>query len=227
MRLAVISCWAYRDAWAPFFALLDKFWPNHPSVTLIADVIGRESPAPLKIPTFQGPESRPWSWCEVLTAYARTIGDEPLLLMQEDFFLTAPVQEELIASAVKEFDDPEVGCVRLYPCPGGSGEGSEHFGIVPRGTRYRISCQAALWRPSFLVSIARHCSTAFRFEVMGTHIAKSMPQTVLAFRHELRPWPMEYLCTAINRGRWTQDAKRICDQHSISADWSMRAFHPA
>lgn len=210
MRIAVVTCWKYRDCWEPFAALFDHFWPN-PNATLefITD----------------SPGSSKSSWCDVLNDYITKV-QEPILLMQEDFFLSAPVRTELVHRAIEQYEAQKAGCVRLYPCPGGIQDyGDPHYAIVPRGTQYRISCQAALWRPSYLKQILSACgSTPFDFEIRGTELAEMLDEPVLAFKRELQPWPMEYLCSAISRGKWNPDAKVLCDRLGISADWSQREF---
>lgn len=164
-------------------------------------------------------------WSQAVAQFANTVEHEAVLLMQEDFFLTAPVKEDLIVEAMIQLHEQKAGCVRLYPCPGSDEEyGNLRFGSISRGAPYRISCQAAIWRPSYLSSIASQFSTAAEFELRGTPASCEMPEDVLSIKRESSPWPMEYLCSAISRGLWNPDAKRLCDQHGIVGDWSMRAF---
>jgi hypothetical protein len=226
MRLAVISCWAYRDAWAPFFALLEKFWPNHPQAWLLTEHIEPSAKVPNNVQVFSGPNSLRWSWCQVVRAFALTSGDEPILLMQEDFFLSGPVNTGLIERALVELELQKAGSVRVYPCPGGDIDyGNPYFAEVQHGTSYRISCQATIWRPSFLAEIARF-RTPFDFEVLGGPVADNMPDKVLAFKRDVHPWPMEYLCTGIIRGKWMADSRALLEANGIPVDFSMRKELP-
>ena len=216
MNLAMISCEAYSDAWPPFFALLDKFWPDHPPVTLITDRVPSEAILPRSCAAFCVGNL---SWCGILEAYA-LFQTKPFLLLQEDFFLTANVKTELVAAALAQMG-PNIGGVRLYPCPGGgvSLESDRRIGIAAQS--YRISCQATIWRPQFLAELLSSIGpgSAADFELKGSVICQG---TMLAWMRECHPWPIEYLCSAITRGKWTPDAKKLCDVHGIPVDWSRR-----
>lgn len=232
MKLVVISCWAYRDAWRPFFSLLDKFWPDHPTpVWLLTDRMAGDGPVGKTVAVYSGPHSQRWPWCQVLLNFLRAHDSTPVLLMQEDFFLNAPVYEPFIEHGLKLLKDRNAGCVRLYPSPGGIEYcGDDLFALVPPGAPNRISCQAALWDPNYLAQVTQSSmsttSEAGDFENLGTPFADSLPQPVLAFRRDVKPWPMEYLSSAINRGLWNPDAIRLCEKHDIPLDRSMREVQP-
>lgn len=228
-HVVVISCWNYRDAWRPFFELFQKFWPECPyDRTLITDA--PEGAILAQFPIGWATSAYPTctSWCEVLSAFAFNIdrGDRlPILLFQEDFFLTAPVRQELVEHGLQQMAERDAACVRLYPCPGSDADyGDPYFGIVNRGTPYRTSCQAAFWRPRHLYEIAKWFQTPSEFETSGTTLSEDLPSDVLAFKRDMQPWPMEYLCSAISRGKWNPDAKRLCDTLGIEVDWSARPF---
>lgn len=222
MKLAVISCWKYRDAWHPFFALLEHFWPDHPQAWVLTDEFHPDAETPANVRIFAGPKRQHWSWCEELTNFAES-SDEPFLLCQEDFFLNAPVQTHLVVHALDQLEAHAAGCVRLYPMPGGETEyGDPYFARVEPGTDYRVSCQAAIWRPAFALNIARRFKTASQFEIRGSRISDTLPEPVLAFKRDVKPWPLSYLCSAISRGRWNPDARRLCESLGIEADWTMR-----
>lgn len=227
MRLAVVSCDAYSDAWKPFFALLDHYWMLAPKPWLVSDGPDHykqwndsQSAAPNFIPMFGLGD-----WCSVLRTFACQVNDYPIL-MQEDFFLTGHVDNDLIVYAQKQMKAMGAGCVRLYPCPGANEDYGDPFvGMVTKGTDYRISCQAAIWEPNYLLKILRQCKgTAADFEINGTKIAESLPEPVLAWKRKATPWPMSYLCSAISRGKWNPDAKKLCDEHGIYVDFEKRGF---
>src|SRR5678816_278898 len=137
MKIAVITCNAYKDAWAPFRELFAKFWPDCPY------------PMQFYAESFAGE-----TWCQIVSRMAENANDT-VLLMLEDFFLRAPVHQDLIEHGLQEMKIYDAGCVRLYPCPGGiENYGDPYFGVSPRGVRYRISCQASLFKPSYLHAIA-------------------------------------------------------------------------
>jgi hypothetical protein len=151
--------------------------------------------------------------------------DEPILMFQEDFFLTETIRTWIIQRALLEFRRLNAGCVRLYPMPGADGEyGNSEFGCIPAGTPYRISCQAAIWDPQYLANICEVGGMAMHFEINGSNFSNTLPQPVLGWKRDVKPWPLEYICSAISAGRWDPNAKKLCDSLGIEADFSMRAF---
>lgn len=210
MRIAVITCEKYSDCWDPFLALFRKFWPD--------------CPYPV---AFHKEQNAGDTWCSVVRRCAQEAGDDPILLMQEDFWLNKPVGQAVVAHALELLKSRAAGVVRLYPSPGGTEDiGDSYFAAVPRGTRYRISCHASVWRPGYLDEIARGAmwttGEAGDFENLGSPYADALPQEVLAFKYELQPWPVDYIASAVGRGKWNPDAIRLCEEHGIPLDRSMR-----
>lgn len=224
MRVAVISCEKYSDAWHPFFELFRRFFYCSPewSYWLLTDFVGNNT-LPMPWTVFE----HPGTWCETLKAFADQ-SDEPFLLMQEDFFLNAPVSDLNIRYALKQMEVKNAGAVRIYPCPGATSEyGDALYGLVDKRTPYRISCQATIWKPQFVSAIAARCNTPAEFELNGTQYSDLMPEPVLAWKRQVEPWPIQYICSAIGRGKWDPNAKALCDKYGIQADFSRREFQSA
>lgn len=224
MRVAVASCWKYRDCWRPFFLLFEKFWPemDPECVDLISDEFDDALDWPMK--NVYVSENKPWA--KMLAEYA---GDfdyyEAIMLLQDDMFLNAPVNQPLIEHALDVLDYDDVGAVRLYPCPGANAPSPDfYFGPVTRGTAYRNSLQATIYRPDYLRAIASRYNTPQEFEIEGSKWAsESRSELVLAFKRELpQPWPISYECTAVVSGKWTRSALELCASHGIEVDTSMR-----
>lgn len=215
MRIAVITCYAFRDTWTPFRLLFQKFWPACPYPwEFYSDDHGER---------FGFGES----WCSVVARCAKDAGNDAILLLLDDYFLTAPVQQHLVEHGLKQLGEMNAGCVRLYPMPGGvEWYGDPYFKLVPHGSPNRISCQAAIWNPHYLYKVAMGSTTttseAGDFENLGSPFAESLTEPVLAFDRQTHPWPMDYLCSAISRGKWEPAAIDLCKLHEITLDRSMR-----
>lgn len=220
MTIVVASCWKYRDAHMPFAKLLKKFWPSckYPTVLLTDKSEDATMRAYTAIYLAEG------SWCEMVADAATGIGG-PILLMQEDFFLNGAVNELLVEQGLQQLDEREAAMVRLYPCPGGDiPYGDKWYAEIPKGAPYRVSCQATIWRPDVLHKIAFTCDTPADFEIRGSKVSNEFDEPFLAFRRDVQPWPISYLCSSISRGCWEPAAKELCDLHGIEVDWTMRPF---
>lgn len=221
MELIVASCFKYRDAWKPFCRLLKKFWPDCPYKTrLITDKLESglwEGDSVTEI-------GKDFGWGQNLLIGLEGQGSH-VLLFQEDFFLTAPVWTSKISDYHKcAILHSHVGCLRLYPCPGADSEwpSSADLGIVSKYQTYRISCQVAIWRTDYLKSILARFNDPRDFEVFGSHISNLCDDVVLSVYREHLPWPVQYLCSAIGRGRWSKDAVKLCSENNLELDLKFR-----
>ncbi len=222
MRIAVVSCWKYRDAWTPMMRLLDKFWPDCSDIDLITDELKVPWPSVFPARFYFATEKQ---WCATVREYANEYASEDgILILQEDMFLNAPVNTELVEHGLEILKRENVGAVRLYPCPGATTASYDpYFGMVEPHTQYRTSCQATIWKPEYLHAIASRFSTPAEFELLGSSWASAnRTEEVWAFKREVQPWPLSYFCSAISRGLWEPAALEFCRQHGIEVDTSMR-----
>lgn len=220
MRVAMITCRKYQDCWIPFISLFRKFWPDCPwKLSLVTDQFMSDHTFAVDDVYVTNGET----WCAVLCDFLRGIDDEEVMLMQEDFLLSDYAHQELIDYALLQMRERHAGCVRLYPCPGSDGEyGDPFIGAVASGSRYRISCQAALWRKDYLLGIAERFTGPADFELDGTIYSEGLPDEVLAWKRDVRPYPLSYTATAIINGEWAAGIRQFCEERGVSTDWSMR-----
>lgn len=219
-EVIVASCARYSDAWCPFISLFKKFWPECPwSVTLVADRAPEKWDGDWAIIT-----GRDYGWANNLGYALATLESDVVILFQEDFFLSARAEDEFIKSAVvKVRHTADIGCYRLYPCPGPDVNIDADHGEVKKGTMYRTSCQVAVWKVSYLKKLLHHCTDAASFEIQGTKNSESLDERVLAVRRDRLTWPIQYICSAISRGKWNPDALKLCDRYEIIIDKTRRA----
>lgn len=210
----VISCQKYQDTWTPFLALFEKFHGG--PITLLTD-----GWTPRLFPKWVRLHVETGSWCEMLRKFAQK-QSAPFLLCQDDFFLNEPVDPFLMG--IGEALSDKADCVRMYPCPGADTPiHNDFFGEVSPNSEYYISCQASWWNPRFLEKIIIPTMHRTRdFEITGSYEARTRGARILSVKRELKQWPMQYICSAINRGKWNPDAIILCQKLGIPIDTSMR-----
>lgn len=222
--IAVISCYAYRDAWRPFIDLLRRFWPDCPyQVVLVTDQAGSA------LYDVYGWDyihqcGSDLGWAKNLLHFFSTLDErtQNILLMQEDFFITELVD----TTKIKLADDAAklAHCVRIYPCPGPDTKLTDDFGLIAEDAPYRVSCQAAVWNREHLTSILDKVNTPFEFEIEGTKL--KLKGTYLSVYRE-KKYPLSYICSAISRGKWNPDAIKLCQTLGIDIDTTMRPIEGA
>ena len=174
VTLLVNSSDGFEDCWGPFVHFLRHYWPDcaysillntetkdwsSPSVELRTSRVGTGAAARL-------------SWSDCLIRAIDQVATPLLLYFQEDYFIEKPVRDDVVSRAVQlMLDHPEIGHIALTrhgsvgpfapsPYPG--------FSVISRNARYRISTQAALWRPDVLRSYLDPRENGWMFEILGT-----------------------------------------------------------
>lgn len=222
MIIAVVTCRKYRDCLLPFFSLFRKFWQTCPYKVWLVTDSHDTGPIPDKdCRVHCAGESK--SWCEVVASFAAST-KENICVFQEDFLINAPVNELLIVNGLQQLEERKAAMVRIYPCPGGDiPYGDKWYAGIPKGTRYRVSCMASIWDPRILAEIASKCGeTPFDFEITGSKLSNDYREPFIAFRRDVQPWPISYICSAISRGKWEPHALEFCRQQGVEVDTSMR-----
>lgn len=227
----------YNDCWEPFFKLFVKYWPDcKGSIWLNTEHKSFEYPN-LKINSIHGctvhhiPINRKVTWSQCFLWALNAIDKDIILYMQEDYFLKAPVKNDIIESFVKLMNNhPEIKCIHLTdqalhtdsPSP------YEHLGIVARKQQYRISCQAALWRKEELMEIIRKHESAWEFEEFGSQRSSILNHEYLVVdsnwvkldKFEILP----YVFTGIVQGRWYEPVVSLFKRNGIEIDFNLRGF---
>ena len=210
----VSSCDTFFDAWRPFSAFLQKFWSDCPlEVFLLTNELALRSPRLRALAV--GPD-RGWS-SNLLDALAQ-IGQPYVLYLQEDYFLTAPVDRGQMAQDFAEVINSGADslCFRARSEPDDGFEPlNDRFGIVPLTSDGRTRCQVTLWKRSALQSILRSGETAWNFEARGS--ARTQAMRILSYRSRENT-PIPYLMSAISRGFWMPEAIALCRAHHVPID---------
>lgn len=96
MRILILSCDKYEPCWKPFFALLDKYYPNHPECYLVTETKRCQYCPTINV-------NNP-NWTTRFRCALEIIDDDEVLVMLDDFFIRKPVDEDRI-NRIKFTDD--------------------------------------------------------------------------------------------------------------------------
>ena len=233
MAILVNSSDGFRDCWYPFFHLLETHWPHcRFPLYLNVEEATYEHPS-LKVhclnhPRLPSGENVPWS--DRLIESLQAIPERYVMYMQEDYFLDAPVRDDLVEDCLRIVAEEAVGCVHLtgFGSQGGAKTAERPYLVdVPRISRYRTSTQAAIWDKDVLLSYVRRQETVWETEILGTIRAWSRYaaiRTIDRQRLEGRP-VMSYTGTGIIRGKWHPEMVPLFARHGIPMDFQRRGFY--
>lgn len=234
--LLVNSSDTFEDCWDPFFTLYRKYWnPKGIPVLLNTEWKSGYSYPGVDIQCTRanaGYPERRLSWSECLLGALDQVETDLLIYMQEDYFLEAPVLNDLITSLTDY----------MQLNPGIAYIGLTHFGNLPPfmpwkdrddlvrvgKTHYRISTQAGIWRKSALKSYLRPEENGWMFEVYGTRRAWNRKDVFLTLNreqyHQGHP-AILYTHTGIIKGRWHPGMPSLFAKHGIHMDFDRRGFY--
>ena len=221
IAVLVSSCDRFFDAWRPFHAFLQKFWSDCPlEIFLITNELEVRSPRLRSLAI--GPDR---GWSSNLLVALDQITHPYLLYLQEDYFLTAPVNRAQLAQDFAEAIEAGAAslCFRARSEPdAGFQPLNDRFGVVPLNSDGRTRCQVTLWKKSALQEILRPGETAWNFEARGS--ARTQVMQILSYRRRENT-PIPYLMSAISRGFWMPEAIALCHAHRVTIDPLFRPIY--
>lgn len=167
--------------------------------------------------------------------YAQALDQIPedyVIYLQDDFFLYADVNHELLQRALDFLKNSDYDYVRLIRC-GYQTPLDKHvkdnFFEVDMATQDAFSMQATLWKKRRMRDLYTHVASAKWLEgehwnvgarqmkIKGVFTWNGEPQ-IGKFHYDSVIWP--YVCTGINKGQWNMDEypeimKRLVKHYNI------------
>lgn len=232
--ILVNTCDGFEDCWEPFFKLFSRFWPDCKATVYLNTEFKSYSYSGLNVVPVRNTEGRGLAratWSQCLRWALESIDDDIILYMQEDYFLKDTVKNDLVEFYVNLMHSDEyIKCIHLTDQSVDTCGNSEYdnLDIVKKNQRYRVSCQAALWRKDELLSLIRDYESAWEFEEFGSKRSAAMGHLYLAVSHSFvqldRFEIIPYIFTGIVRGRWYEPTKDLFQRNEIMVDWDRRGF---
>lgn len=234
--ILINTCDKFEDCWDPFFKLFKLYWSDcRGTVYLNTEYKDYSYPGLSVVPvkgcvgkSFKG-KFATWSSC--LKWALDKMDSDIVLYMQEDYFLKAPVKNDLVEKYVKlMYEHPDVKCIHLTDQAVRTRVKSEfeNLDIVEFNQRYRVSCQAALWRREELYALIREYEDAWRFEEFGSQRSAVMKSKYLCVSRDfvkLNQFEIiPYIFTGIVQGRWYEETVPLFEKHGIEMDFTKRGM---
>ena len=175
----------------PYVYLFNKYWGEDYRVV----VLGYKEPD-FELPTNfkfvsmgESQEGGAEGWSSYLYDYFNSIDDDHIILTLEDFLPAAPPDVEVLESIVNLMKDSDsVGRFDLTwdlftnckHTPSPSLNESINLCEISKGVMYRVSCQPAIWKRSFLLNILNGTTNPWNFEMYGSQLSDQHSETILS-----------------------------------------------
>jgi hypothetical protein len=161
-------------------------------------------------------------WASNMLNALRQIDADRIIVFQEDFLLTADVDTATVRRLVRYSRDNDVGCLRMCPCPGPSGEWRDGFlGTIGMYDQYRVSLQLAIWDRQVFQSLMREGESAWDLESKGGERSRLSDKPFLSLWRQpddTPGGPIRYFITAVTRGVWERGALDLLEHEGIPMD---------
>lgn len=234
--ILVNTCDKFEDCWDPFFKLFSKYWPDYKGKIYLNTEYKDYSFKGLNIIALKVCEgisdTKRLTWSECLKIALSKINEETILYLQEDYFFKDFVKDEIVNSFAGLINlNSDIDCIHLTDqavIPDAPSDKYHKLWRVAYKQRYRISCQAALWRKSILSGYLLEHESAWQFEEFGSKrgaIFKHNFYVVDSKWIQLNKFEIiPYIFTGIVQGRWFEEVVPLFQSNEISIDYNIRGY---
>ena len=164
------KCDAYSDLWDGFFYLFKKYWPEYNGEIIFNSEQKTYSDESLNIVNIEN--DRKLSWSERLANAIKQASSDYVLLMMDDFYLRAPVDDGMFNKILQYMSGNEdVVSITFLNEPGITSKvvpEIEGFYYRKKVCQYKMTAHITLYRKDFLLNILRKGESAWDFEINGS-----------------------------------------------------------
>ena len=221
MVILINSTDSFADAWPAFFRLFSIYWPDCPYRLVLNTETAEFEHSSLNIASLAHMNKK--SWSSSLIEALRSISDDYVLYLQEDYFLRSKTNTRQVQDALDWLIMEDLDCVQLTHI-GSVFMNQTSNRRVPKDSNYFVSTQAAIWRKDSLLKILRPWETGWNFEHFGSLRARNLSMEFGHIDRTLSP-VLNYVNTGIVKGKWNKDVVDLFARHEIYLDYSTRGFY--
>lgn len=218
----VCSCDKYADLLAPFSTLWRKFWTDCPFETvLVTETEPRGSLCFGRVVACgQG-----GNWCSRLVEALETISTPYVLMLCDDYYLSAPVDTAGIMLRLEQAKSHDAANLRMIPnpepCARNSSPAEGGLFEYHKNTAYCIATQAGIWNREFLLDLAKGKSSIWEFERCGSFEVGAERRPLLVTPTKEFPF-----IDAVHKGYWEKFGVKCLADNGIGYDFSKRGLPP-
>lgn len=167
------SCDKYEDAWLPYMKLAEKFWPDCPYQFYLNTEHKPFSNAGFPVTVLNvlvKDDEKNVPWGKRLKDCLLRIQSPYVIIMLEDFFLQAPVNQEELARCINLMENDERYAAIYFKQIAGFTEVDDaepKYFQMKENKMYKLNLQAGIWRKSDLEALVEDDDSPWSFEFVG------------------------------------------------------------
>lgn len=217
--VVVSSCDAYEDAWAPFFTLFFKYWPDCPfPIYLITET---KTYLDFRVVTLSYPDK---SWATRTKNALEQIRESYVVWILEDLFLEAKTDNNYILRLLDYARTNNVATIKLCspPPPEEDFDNNLNLGRISLVASYRTALIAGIWDKKIFSSLIKLGENPWQMEIDGTERSRLLDVPFLSVKSTV----IHFLKSgALRSGKWTHEAIRLCKHEGIRLNTRRLGIH--
>lgn len=224
--ILVSSCDLYKDAWNPFFRLLEANWKNPPHKIYLVTESEEYKDCTFDVKCIHS--SSP-IWSNRIIDALKQIDDEYIWFFLEDFFLEEETNEEIINKAVYTItSSSDIGVIKFIPNISDrwydkSQVVSDYFSVTPKDYKARSNLMVSLYKKDYFLKMLRKNETPWDFEKFGTYRSRRYNEKVLVQNDSAKSaFPYNYQIKygfGISAKKWLKNNKSLFDKYNIEVNF--------
>ena len=218
----VCSCDKYADLLAPFSVLWRKYWPDCPFETVLVTETEPKGNMCFGRVVACG---KGGNWCGRLVEALETISTPYVLMLCDDYYLSAPVDTAGVLLRLEQAKVHNAANLRMIPnptpCARNSSPAEGGLFEYRKNTAYCIATQAGIWNREFLRGLACGKSSIWEFERYGSFQVGDEPRPLLVTPTKEFPF-----LDAVHKGHWEKFGVKCLADNGIDYDFSKRGLPP-
>ncbi len=180
LAVLVVSCDKYSDLWSIFFRLLKKYWPDCPyQIYMGSNNVQCEEKG--VIPICIGNDI---AWTDNVAKMLECIEEPYVLILLEDIFLSARVDNEYIKRLLCYIVDHDIDCLHLHNHYTGIKCMDKELGVqfIEAGSPYYVHAVECIWKKEMLKKFLIPGYSAWDFELKNSKTVKPGEQSFAAVK---------------------------------------------
>ena len=222
VTILVTSCDWFYDTWVPFFYFFKKQWPDNPfAVRLITNRFRLDDGEVRALPVGEDQ-----GWGGNLIAALRQLDTDYVLYVQEDQFVTRPVDTAEFCHDLRYCLAHGVDYLAYRAAPEdepGFQPVNDRFGIIAANSPHRVKADPALWKRTTLLRLLRADDSPWHFLNTGSERCRDL--LFLRYRRQTLS-TVDYLAgSAIRRDLWRKEGLAMMRAHGLTPEPGYRSTH--
>lgn len=217
--VVVMAFDSYNDVWDGFFKCKEKYWKDceFPTYMITCETTDVPSGVNRVITTSKNVE-----WTERLHMALEEIQEQYIILLLEDLYIDAIVDNKKILECINIMDNDTIGHLRLNPDIKYQIDYSKNdlYGEYLPGHAYRISTHPAMWQKSYLQKLTEKSIDAWSFEYEMSYESDKYEEKSITTKEKVISFT-----NTIWRQKWTREGVMLCKREKIVIDYSRRGKH--